>query len=156
MLDRPKEFMVEDATIIFRNFTGVERPPYNDAGERNFVVVLDPKTAEAMFKDGWNVKFPEPNAEGDARDPHIQVKVNFEKRPPRIVMITSTSRTTLTKDTVAVLDAVDFQTVDLIANASYWEVGGKSGIKAYLKSMYVTIEENFLDRKYAVYEAEEA
>jgi hypothetical protein len=148
-LEPQKTVVVEDARILWRNFSGIERPPYNKAGERNFVVVLDPKVAEQMFKDGWNVKFPEPSAEGDERDPHIQVKVNFEKRPPRVVMITSTGRKELNKDTVDILDAVDFQTVDLIFNASQWEVNGKTGIKAYLKSMYVTIEEDYLDRKYA-------
>ncbi len=150
MSNTPKRVIVEDARIIFRNFSGIERPPFNKAGDRNFCVVLDPKTAKNMFDDGWNVKFPEPSAEGDERDPHLQVKVNFEQRPPRIVMITSTSKTELNKDTVGMLDAVDFQTVDLIINASYWEVGDKSGIKAYLKSMYVTIEEDELDLKYAV------
>lgn len=145
---------IEDARIIFRNFSGEARPPYNAAGERNFSVVLDPKIAETMLNDGWNVKFPQPNDEGEARDPHLQVKVSFDKRPPRVVMLTSTSRTELNKDTIAILDSVDFKTVDLIINPSYWEVGAKSGIAAYLKSMYVTIEEDELDLKYAVHDSE--
>jgi hypothetical protein len=145
---------IEDARIIFRNFSGIERPPYNKAGERNFAVVLDPKTAQAMLNDGWNVKLPAEthDEEEETKDPILQVKVNFDKRPPRVVMITSTNRTELNKDTIDVLDAVDFQTVDLIINPSYWEVGNKSGIAAYLKSMYVTIEEDELDRKYAIYD----
>lgn len=144
-----KNFMVEDAKILFPNFSGREGP-FNKAGVKSFSVVLDHKTAEQMARDGWNVKFPEPSDEGDERDPRIQIGVRFDIRPPRVVMITSTSRTTLNEETIGVLDAVDFQTVDLIANASYWEVNGKTGIKAYLKSMFVTIEEDALERKYAV------
>lgn len=153
-MSAPTRFVVEDAKIIFRNFSGIERPPYNSAGDRNFVVVLDQKTAEEMFKDGWNVKFPDPNEEGDVRDPRIQVKINYKQRPPRVVVLTSTSRTELNEDTIGMLDTVDFRTVDLIANAYSWEVNGKSGIKAYLKSMFVTLEEDELEQKYAVRDSE--
>lgn len=153
MTTQAKTFMVEDATIIFRNFSGREGP-YNQAGDRTFVVVLDQKTAEKMLRDGWNVKFPDPNDDGDVREPRIQVKVNFKKRPPRVIMITSAGRTVLNEDTIGMLDAVDFQTVDLIANGFEWEVNTKTGIKAYLKSMFVTIEEDELERKYAVSDSE--
>lgn len=153
MPDQPvKTFMVEDARILFRNFSGRPTAYAKDGGKRTFNVVLDPKVAEQMFKDGWNVKAPGPTEEGDVRDPHIQVELRFDVRPPHVVMITSAGRTDLNKDTIDMLDSVDFANVDLIANASYWEVNGKSGIKAYLKSMFVTIEEDYLERKYAVVE----
>lgn len=142
-------FMVEDAQIIFRNFEGKEGQ-YNRKGDRNFGVILDPKTAEQMVKDGWNVKYLKAREEGDDEIPWVQVSVNFENRPPRVVMITSTSRTNLDDSSVEVLDWTNIQTVDLIARAYNWEVNGKTGIKAYLKSMFVTIEEDELERKYGV------
>lgn len=147
-------FKVEDARLLpfpFMNFSG--RPDrFNvEGGKRTFCVALDVKTAEAMVKDNWNVKFPDPRGEDeeDVRDPYIQVEVKYKVRPPKIVMITSSSRTILTEDLVGILDGMDFTNVDLIANASTWEVGGKTGIKAYLKTMYVTIDEDDLDLKYA-------
>jgi hypothetical protein len=142
-------FMVEDAQIIFRNFEGKEGQ-YNRKGDRNFGVILDPKTAQKMLKDGWNVKFLRSREEDETETPWVQVSVNFENRPPRVVMITSTSRTNLDESTVEVLDWADIQTVDLIARAYNWEVNGKTGIKAYLKSMFVTIEEDELERKYGI------
>lgn len=148
-----KTFMVEDAHIIYPNFSGREGP-FNKAGVRGFNVILDPKTAREMAKDGWNVKFPEPTDEGDARDPHINVRLRFDVHPPLVVMISSTSRTTLNEETVEVLDSVEFETVDLIANASNWDVNGKTGVKAYLKSMFVTIAEDALQRKYAIHDSE--
>jgi len=140
--------LIENARLIFRNFSGKEGQ-YNREGDRNFAVILDDKTAQNMVKDGWNVKFFEPREEGDTPDPYISVTVSFKNRPPRIVMITSSSRTNLDEDSVPVLDFAEIRTCDLIVNPYEWTVNGKSGIKAYLKSMFVTIEEDELERKYS-------
>lgn len=150
MPDERMKFKVEGAKLIFLNFSGRETI-YNVAGNRNFCVVLDEKTAKAMLADGWNVKLPKPgeDEEENTKDPYLQVAVKYKIRPPKIVLITSGGRTFLTEDMVEILDGMDFENVDLIANASYWEVGDKSGIKAYLKTMYVTVDEDDLDRKYA-------
>lgn len=147
----PKTFMVEDAQIIFRNFEGKEGQ-YNRAGDRNFAVILDPNIAEEMLSDGWNVRYLEPRDEGDEPTPYISVAVNFKHRPPRVVMLTSTSRTQLNEDSVEVLDWADIEKADLIARAYEWNVNGKSGIKAYLQSLFVTIHEDALERKYAIHE----
>lgn len=150
-------FKVEAARLLpfpFMNFSGRPDKFNVEGGKRTFCVALDVKTAEAMSKDGWNVKFPDPRGddEEDVRDPYIQVEVKYKVRPPKITMITSASSTILTEDLVGILDGMDFANVDLIANASTWEVGGKTGIKAYLKTMYVTIDEDELDLKYSAME----
>jgi hypothetical protein len=64
-------------------------------------------------------------------------------------MITSRGRTDLGEDEIELLDYSNFKNVDLIFRPYTWSVGGKSGVKAYLKSMYVTIEEDELDLKYS-------
>jgi hypothetical protein len=48
------------------------------------------------------------------------------------------------------LDWADIRTCDLIARAYEWTVNGKTGVKAYLQSMFITIEEDALERKYAI------
>ena len=148
MADNAKTFMVEGARIIFRNFAGKEGQ-YNREGDRNFAVVLTPEVAEQMLMDGWNVRALPPREEGDEETPYISVAVNFKNRPPRVVMITSSGRTSLTEDTVEVLDFADIANADLIARGYEWVVGGKSGVKAYLQSLFVTVEEDALERKYA-------
>jgi hypothetical protein len=149
MADDAKTFMVEDATIIFRNFTGKEGQ-YNREGDRNFAVILDEKIAIKMLEDGWNVKYLTAREEGETDTPYIQVSVNFNNRPPRIVMLTSTARTPLGEDSVETLDWADIKTADLIARGYEWTVNGKSGVKAYLQSLFITIEEDALERKYAI------
>lgn len=103
MADDAKTFMVEDATIIFRNFSGKEGQ-YNREGDRNFAVILDPQLAEEMVADGWNVRQLDPREEGEPPTPYIQVSVSFKNRPPRVVLLTSTGRTSLDESSVEVLD----------------------------------------------------
>lgn len=140
--------ILEDVRIAFRNFSGKEGK-YNAAGNRNFAVILPHEVAEQMEADGWSVKYLKPREDEDKPQPYIQVKVGYQGRPPRVVMITSRGRTTLDEDGVDILDWADINHVDLSLNPYHWEVQGKEGIKAYLKSIFVTINEDELDLKYA-------
>lgn len=142
--------LMEGVRIIFRNFSGKEGQ-YNREGERNFAVLLDPKIAEAMSADDWNVKMlrPRDDEEGEEPQAYLPISVSFKGRPPRIVLITSRGRTNLDESQVETLDWVDIINVDLIVRPYEWTVNGKSGIKAYLQSIYVTIEEDPLELKYS-------
>ena len=151
-MDEAKTFLVEDARLIFRNFSGKEGQ-YNREGDRNFSVILDDKNAEIMLRDGWNVKYLESREEGQPPTPYITIAVNFKQRPPRVVMITTGARTNLNQNSVDVLDWADIKKADLIARGYDWIVGDKTGTKAYLKSLFVTIEEDELERKYAINES---
>ena len=140
--------VMENVRIMFRNFAGKEGQ-YNREGDRNFAVALDERTATAMAKDGWNVKWLKSREENEPEQAYLGVSVNFKGRPPRVVMITSRGRTPLGEDDIELLDWADFKTVDLIVNPYEWAVNGKTGIKAYLQSIFVTIEEDILELKYA-------
>lgn len=149
MADEAKTFMIEGARIIFRNFAGKEGP-YNREGDRNFAVILTPELAADLSADGWNVKTLDAREEGDEDTPYIQVAVNFKNRPPRVVLLTSTSRTQLDEKTVDVIDWAEIETADLIARGYEWAVNDKSGVKAYLQSLFVTIREDALEKKYQI------
>jgi hypothetical protein len=153
MADEAKTFKVEDARIIFRNFSGKEGP-YNREGDRNFAVVVDHDTAARMLEDGWNVKFLEPREDdyGDASTPYVQVAVNFKNRPPRVVLLTSSSRTQLDEKSVDLLDWAEIETIDLICRGYEWAVNDKTGVKAYLQTMFATIREDDLEKKYKINE----
>ena len=150
MAKQDNTVLMEGVRIIFRNFAGKEGQ-YNREGDRNFAVLLDEPTAHAMGADGWNVKFLQPRSdeEGEGPQAYLPVSVNFKGRPPRIVLVTSRGRTNLDEYGVEMLDWVDIINVDLIVRPYEWTVNGKSGIKAYLQSIYVTIEEDPLEIKYS-------
>src|SRR6187399_1223442 len=120
---------LEDVHIIWRNFSGEERLPYNKKGDRNFSIVLDPTTAEAMKRDGWNVKFRQPKEEDGDILIHLPVKVGYSGRPPAIYLITSRGRNILTEDTISTLDYADIQKVDVIPHPYEWDVSGNQGVK---------------------------
>lgn len=150
MLQGGETLLLEGVELMFRNFEGRETE-YNRPGDRNFCAKLPPDMAAHMVREGWNVRPGKIREEGDEPQPYIQVAVGFKIRPPRLVMINSISknRVILEEDTCEILDWADVLTADLIIRARPWTVRGASGIKAYLKTLYVIIDEDYLDLKYS-------
>ena len=151
--------VMEGVRLVFRNFTGKEGP-FNQEGARNFGVILPDDVAEAMLADGWNVKYLEPRDEdeGEERTPWLPVKVGYGKgRPPKITTINDLGKkTTLNEETVETLDWADITNVDLIVRPYHYDVQGREGISAYVQTMYITVEEDALERKYAEMDSTES
>lgn len=139
--------ILEDVRIAFRNFAGKEGK-YNAKGRRNFVVFLDPDLAEKLYDDGWNIKTLKPRDEEEEPQACMQVAVNYEHIPPRIVLISNGQQTILDEESIDILDWAEIDTIDLIIRPYEWDVNGKTGVKAYVKTMYVTLEDDPLSAKY--------
>lgn len=158
-----------DCRIIWPNFSG-KAGKYNEEGERFVNLVLDEGTALAMKADGWNIKAREPR---DAQkniidgDPmyYVEVAVSFRGHtPPKCVLISGKNQEDLTApdedgvvhaDNINVLDAVTPEKIDMIINPSPWERDGRSGIKAYLKTIYVTQQLDDLELLYGNFSDED-
>lgn len=146
---RIDNLIIENAKIIFRNFSGKESV-YNRAGNRNFCVIIDnPEDGQRLAADGWNIKTLSPrDGEEEEETNYLQVAVNFDNFPPKVVMVTDKTSVDLNAESVGSLDYADIKNVDLIIRPYNWEVNGKTGVKAYLQTMYVTIREDPFAGKY--------
>lgn len=145
--------ILEDVEILpggFRNFSG--RPgQYNAEGERNFCVVLPDGLEKELMDNDWNVKPLEGLEEGDPVRYFIRVKVKFNDRGPRVILVTSQGKSVLDEDTIDQLDDAYIVTADMAIRAN--ETTDSRGVHrntGYLQKLYVTIEEDYLDKKYGM------
>lgn len=143
-----KNLKIDNADIAFRNFTGKEGK-FNPAGRRNFCVILDENIAKDLEEDGWNIKYLKPRDELDNPKPYMQVAVSFDVYPPNVFLVSSRGKNRLNSDTIDILDWAEIKTADLVIRPYKWDVNGKTGIKAYLKTLYIVIEEDEFEEKYS-------
>lgn len=148
--------VIENARIGFRNFAG-EAGTYNPKGNRNFHVFFDDiDLARTLASDGWNIKYLQPREEGDEERAHLQVAVSYTNIPPKVILVTKRNKTILDESTISMLDWAEIINVDLVIQPYNWIVREgtpkeERGVKAYLKTMYVTIrEDEFADKYYDV------
>ena len=144
---------IDNARIIFKNFTGKD-DKFGREGDRSFSIVIeDDELAEQLGRDGWNVKPLTPRDPDEKVNHFIKVKISFKVRPPKIWLLTNHKRTLLDEDTISTLQYARIENADVVISPWRWEVNGKSGIAAYLETLYVKIEDDPFADKYADYES---
>ena len=145
---------MDDARIIFRNFSGAPSQ-YNREGDRNFAVVIpDEGLANRLVEDGWNVKIKDPREEGDLPFMYLPVKVKFNDRGPQVYLKTGDTVNRLDEESVGILDDIDILSVNMDIRPYDWIVqegtpNEKSGRSAYLQSIEVIQEIDRFAAKYA-------
>ena len=128
---------IDDARIIFKNFEG-RGDKFNREGDRNFSLLIeDENTANALIKEGWNVKIKPGREEGDDPFMRLPVKVKFTDYGPNVYLVTGDRRNELDEESIGCLDNIDIESVDLDIRPYDWDVNGRTGRTAYLQSMQV-------------------
>ena len=137
---------INDARIIWKNFTG-RGDRFNREGDRNFhLVIPDQETCELLqndrnkYGDGWNVKIKPAREEGDTPFMHMLVKIKFTGRGPNVYLDRGADREPLllTEDTISCLDEMDILSVDLDVRPYDDQLpNGNTFRTAYLSAMRV-------------------
>lgn len=129
---------IDDARLIFKNFEG-RGDKFNREGDRNFSILIeDPDVAEELQERGWNVKIKPPRDDDDGPFMRLPVKVKFSEYGPKVYLKSSNPEPIeLDEESIACLDSIDIDSVDLDIRPFDWEVNGRTGRTAYLQSMHV-------------------
>ena len=137
----PRDILqIDDARIVYRNFSGTGSK-FNREGDRNFAVVIpDQDMADELVNRGCNVKIKPPRDEEDAPFMFLPVKIKFNERGPKVYLQSGEKTVELDEEGIDCLDDVDILSVDLDIRPYDWEVNGKQGRTAYLQSIHVVQE----------------
>lgn len=139
---------IEGARLIFPNFSG-RGDQYNREGDRNFgVVIPDTELALTLQEDGWNIHALRPRNEGDDPTYWLPVAVKYGDYPPHIYMISGRKKVLMDEKTIGLLDDVEIECVDAIIRPYNWSTAQGSGVKAYIKTMYVVCRRDRFAAKY--------
>lgn len=135
---------INDASICYRNFAGAG-DRYNREGDRNFALIIPSEDIkEALTADtneygaSWNVKIKPPREDGDDPFMYMNVKVKFTDFGPNVYLKSGDADPVrLDEESVACLDNMDIESVDLDIRAYDDTINGRGFRSAYLQSIYV-------------------
>lgn len=145
---------VENVRIGFRNFTG-KGSKYNRDGCRNFALFLEEDQARDLQAEGWNVKIKE-DIDYDRVSCHLSVECKFGCfKDPNIFLIMNGKKQRIMEDTVSTLDYIDIDYCDVVVRPYNYEVNGRTGVKAYLDTLYVIAKEDAFASKYGNYDCDD-
>lgn len=155
MNTRLSNIEIEGAKFAYKpNFSG-RKSDTNPQGFRGFTIILDEETGRRLEEDGWKIKWkPIPRntwVEGDPLTATLEVKVRMDEDAPypaEVYLIDNGRKHRLYEDEVHILDEASFETIDMIIRPYQWEMNGKGGVKAYLKTLYAAGIKNTITAKY--------
>lgn len=146
---------IDDARIIFKNFEG-RGDKFNREGDRNFSLrIFDTELADELVARGWNVRIKDGRDDDEGPFMRLPVKVKFNDRGPNVYLKSGERRIKLDEESIAMLDNIDIERIDMDIRPYNWEVNGRTGRTAYLESMEVTQQIDRFAARYAAMDEEQ-
>ena len=128
---------IDGRQIIFKNFEG-RGDKFNREGDRNFSLRIDDEnTADALVNEGWNVRIKEGRDEDEGPFMRLPIKVKFTNYGPNVYLRTGDRVNELNEESIACLDNIEIDSVNMDIRPYDWDVNGRTGRTAYLQSMEV-------------------
>lgn len=141
--------VLKDIGVLFRNFSGEARQ-FNSAGDRNFNAQVTEEQAEMLRKKGFRIRVVQPNKYNDETTYLLKVKVSYRFDAPNVYVLSDVGKRRLDEDTIGELDHVSIAKCDISIVGSNWVMpSGETGVTAYLRSAYVSLNVDPLDAEYA-------
>lgn len=146
--------IIENAEVIFANFSGKEGK-YNREGNRCFsVMVPDTELAMRLKDDGWNIKERLENGEPTGKYYINGVNINYDYYiKPIIVYVSNGNEITLTEELLdgkiaAELDGRGAERFDISIRPKPWKRGDGTigGIKGYVDEMRIVAKKSLFGR----------
>jgi len=146
--------IIEDAKVIFPNFSGRENR-YNREGNRCFsVVVPNAELAMQLKDDGWNIKERIINGEPQGEYYINGININYDYYlKPRIVYVSNGHEIELTEELfdsgiAGQLDGRGAERYDISIRPRVWErPDGSSGIKGYVDEMRIVAKKSLFGQR---------
>jgi len=145
--------------LMYRNFEGRPTRVNPNGGKRACSIRLDEEAA-LILRDqfGLYVKQNEVRSEGEQPDWHMPIEARYDPkfavRDPKIVLITTATngrpvQTLLTEATIGIIDHSDITDCNVTVRVRNWNVMDKSGCKAYLRAMDITVYQDAVEQRIA-------
>lgn len=147
---------VENAAVIFRNFSGAPTNFNPQGGKRTFSLCLNKEWADILKQDGWNVK--ERQIDDGEVIYHTEIVVNENSQyPPHLYLLSEfmgkKTLTLLQPDQYRKLDQDMIVNLDMEIHPFEHGRGTAGSKKGYLKNLWATLQSvNDFGGKYAGYE----
>lgn len=151
------DIKVENAVILWPNFSGKPTEMNSAGGKRTFCLMLNEELADRLREEGWNIKDRPPRDPDDYPFIFTEIVVNMDSRfPPEVWLRTEfrgrPSMIQLNEETIGQLDDIQIVGADLVIHPY---VHGRGAYKCKGYARYVNVKQavtNYFGDKYSDYE----
>ena len=139
---------IDGRDLIFKNFEG-RGDKFNREGDRNFSLrIREAETADALAKEGWNVRIKPARDEDEDDFMRLPIKVKFTDYGPKVYLWSGNNRVELDEESIGCLDNIEIDRVNMDVRPYNWVVNGRTGRTAYLQTIEVFQRTNRFEERY--------